>query len=130
MVLNVASPTPIVLMFEDSTSVIFTLSPRALFKYAAVIQPEEPPPTMTILRIFSATITLLKVAIAQCRSFLGELSACLDQGWVCRGGDFNGASPTRGFRFHPDPRCQQFQNRRGGHRRHQRHDHHHGKQSW
>ncbi|ARX87036.1 hypothetical protein SMD44_06517 [Streptomyces alboflavus] len=46
-VLNVASPTPIVGTFLDSTSVTETRSSNAARRYDAVIQPAVPPPTMT-----------------------------------------------------------------------------------
>src|SRR5687768_14512655 len=47
MSLKVASPTPIVPTLADSTSVILIRSPNAAARYAAVIHPAVPPPTMT-----------------------------------------------------------------------------------
>ncbi|GAA4083659.1 hypothetical protein GCM10022248_61480 [Nonomuraea soli] len=49
MVLKVASPTPMVETFLDSTSVTEIRSPKAAFRYEAVIHPAVPPPTTTTL---------------------------------------------------------------------------------
>src|SRR5438552_14333010 len=49
IVLNVASPTPIVPTPADSMSVMDRRSPNAARRYVAVIQPAVPPPTITTL---------------------------------------------------------------------------------
>jgi hypothetical protein len=45
--MRVLSPTPDIGAFGDSIKVISSQS-RSLFRVVAVIQPEEPPPTMQI----------------------------------------------------------------------------------
>src|SRR3954469_11798980 len=49
MVENVASPTPIVPTFADSTRVTEIRSENAARRYVAVIHPAVPPPTTTTL---------------------------------------------------------------------------------
>jgi hypothetical protein len=51
MSLNVASPTPTVLMFADWIKEISTPSGKALLRKEAVIHPADPPPTMTTLTL-------------------------------------------------------------------------------
>src|SRR5579884_2442041 len=55
---RVASPTPIVPSWEDSTSTISSIRrPTTAARAAAAIHPALPPPTMTILRMAEPAIT-------------------------------------------------------------------------
>src|SRR6185437_14256576 len=95
IVLNVASPTPIRFTRADSTTA--TCSDGTAFdRYAAVIHPAVPPPTIRIRFILSPEITYLALdRTVHQRDLIGTLAAVLPRSRATRVGLATDVSPGR-----------------------------------